>query len=148
MDQDTQHLQVLAIFHYVLAGLAALFSLLPVVHLVMGVMMMSGGFDSAGGAGDREAERLFGGLLAAFAALFIALGLTFAACLVAAGRFLARRTRYTFCLVMAAIECVFMPFGTVLGVFTILVLARDSVKVAFGLPVAAPPSTAQAGLLP
>jgi hypothetical protein len=32
---------------------------------------------------------------------------------------------------MAGIECVFMPFGTVLGVFTIIVLVREDVKAMF-----------------
>ena len=36
-----------------------------------------------------------------------------------------------YCLVMAGIECLFMPFGTVLGVFTIIVLMRESVKEMF-----------------
>ena len=37
---------------------------------------------------------------------------------------------------MAGIECIFMPVGTVLGVFTIIVLVRNSVKALFGMPVA------------
>jgi hypothetical protein len=49
-----------------------------------------------------------------------------------AGIFLGRRKHYTFCLVMGCIECVFFPFGTALGVFTILVLVRESVKQLFG----------------
>jgi hypothetical protein len=32
---------------------------------------------------------------------------------------------------MACIECMFMPFGTVLGVFTIIVFIRQSVKALF-----------------
>jgi hypothetical protein len=32
---------------------------------------------------------------------------------------------------MAGVECLFMPFGTVLGVFTIIVLMRESVKQVF-----------------
>jgi hypothetical protein len=32
---------------------------------------------------------------------------------------------------MAGIECILMPFGTVLGVFTMIVLTRDAVKTAF-----------------
>lgn len=36
-----------------------------------------------------------------------------------------------YCLVMAGIECMFMPFGTVLGVFTIIVLMRESVQKLF-----------------
>jgi len=78
----------------------------------------------------------------AFAAFFIVAGWTFAAMVAFAGRSLQTRQRYTFCLVMAGIECIFMPVGTVLGVFTIIVLVRDSVKELFGMPVAgnsAPP---------
>jgi hypothetical protein len=44
------------------------------------------------------------------------------------GRFLAHRKYYMFCIVMAAVECLFMPFGTVLAVFTLVVLLRESVK--------------------
>jgi hypothetical protein len=33
--------------------------------------------------------------------------------------------------VMACIECLFVPFGTILGVFTIVVLSRESVSVLF-----------------
>ncbi len=39
-----------------------------------------------------------------------------------------------FCLVMACVACLFMPFGTVLGVFTIIVLARPSVQTLFSRP--------------
>ena len=42
-----------------------------------------------------------------------------------------RRKHYTFCFVMACVECLSVPFGTVLGVFTILVLNRASVKELF-----------------
>jgi hypothetical protein len=64
----------------------------------------------------------------AFAAFFIVAGWTLAGLMVLAGRSLAARTRYTFCLVIGAVECLFMPVGTVLGVFTIIVLVRESVK--------------------
>jgi hypothetical protein len=43
---------------------------------------------------------------------------------------------------MAGIACVFMPFGTVLGVFTIIVLMRDSVRRLFGRPVSSGDATA------
>jgi hypothetical protein len=34
-------------------------------------------------------------------------------------------------MVIAAIQCAFTPFGTVLGVFTLIVLVRPSVKALF-----------------
>ena len=42
---------------------------------------------------------------------------------------------------MAGLECIFMPFGTVLGVFTIIVLMRDTVKELFGRAVALLPAS-------
>ncbi len=47
------------------------------------------------------------------------------------GRFLARRQHPTFCIVVSALDCMCMPLGTALGVFTILVLQRPSVKEMF-----------------
>ena len=55
-----------------------------------------------------------------------------AACVALAGRELARHGGYTYCLIVAAIECLFMPFGTALGVLTLIVLMRPSVKAQFG----------------
>ena len=61
----------------------------------------------------------------------ITLGWAFAVFAILTGRYLARKVHYLFCMAMAAIECMFMPFGTVLGVFTIIVLAKPSVKKMF-----------------
>ena len=36
MDQDTEHLRLLAIFHYVVSGLAALFSCFPLLYAIIG----------------------------------------------------------------------------------------------------------------
>ncbi|HTX20445.1 MAG TPA: hypothetical protein VMD27_01090 [Candidatus Aquilonibacter sp.] len=63
--------------------------------------------------------------------LFMALGWAFAGLVFVAGRFLARRKHHTFCLVVAGVACLFMPFGTVLGVFSIIVLIREPVKQLF-----------------
>ena len=69
------------------------------------------------------------------AVLIMALTWAVAIAVVFAGRNIAARTAYTFCLVVAAIECAFMPMGTALGVFTIIVLMRPSVKQLFGVPI-------------
>lgn len=44
---------------------------------------------------------------------------------------LARKGR-TFSLVVAGVNCLHIPAGTVLGVFTIIVLLRDSVRELYG----------------
>jgi len=131
MKQDLEHLKLLSIFHYVAAGMAALFACIPFIHFFMGLALATGAL------GDADAEaRPVGLVIMAVAALIILAGWTFATLVAFAGRSLQQRKRYTFCLVMAGVECLFMPVGTVLGVFTIIVLVRDSVKDLFGRPVA------------
>jgi hypothetical protein len=129
MNQDSEHLRLLSIFHYVVGGLAGLFALFPLFHLAFGlfIILAPEKFN-----GNTDAPPAFlGWLFVGLAATFITFGWTFAALVITAGRFLAKRKRYLFCLVIAGVECVFMPFGTVLGVFTIVVLSRESVKQMF-----------------
>jgi hypothetical protein len=132
MNKDEEHLKLLAIFHYVLAALAALFACIPIVHLAMGLVMLTSPQSFHGGHGTAP-PAFAGWMFVIVGGSLILLGWIYAACVFAAGRCLARRKRFTFCLVMGAVECIFMPFGTVLGVFTIVVLARNSVKTLFGV---------------
>ncbi len=126
MTRDEDHLRLLSVFHYVVSGIAGLFALFPVLHLVMGLVFILAP-EKMQGQGP-PLPGFFGWMFVIMALVFITIGLTFAACVFATGRFLARRRHYLFCLVMAGVECVFMPFGTVLGVFAIVVLTRETVK--------------------
>ncbi len=132
MNQDAEHLNLLSIFHYVLAGITGLFACFPVIHLTIGIMFLTQPefFEPDQGV-PPEMPMAFGLLFTIVPALMIAAGWTLAICIAYAGRCLACRKRYTFCLVVAAISCLFMPFGTILGVFTIIVLVRPSVKTLF-----------------
>ena len=141
MTRDEEHLRLLSIFHYVVGGLAGLFALFPVIHLVLGLFMIFASDKFAGKGAPPPA--FLGWFFVIFAAMFIILGWTFAAFVLTAGRFLARRKHYMFCLVMAGIECLFMPFGTVLGVFTIVVLMQEPVKQLFGVNPPTIPSNMQ-----
>ena len=130
MNQDNEHLKLLAIFHYVAAGMAAVFACIPLIHFSLGLALATGTFP------DTDPEgRTVGAVMAVVAGLLILMGWLFAALVALCGRSLQQRRRYTFCLIVAGVECLFMPVGTVLGVFTIIVLLRDSVKGQFGLPV-------------
>ncbi len=129
MNQDLEHIRLLSVFHYVVGGLAALFACFPIIHLIMGIIFVvtPGTWDSQG----EPFPASLGWFFILFAGAFILAGWTLAVCIIAAGRYLSRQMHYLFCLVIAGIECIFMPFGTVLGVFTIIVLMRPSVKELF-----------------
>ena len=134
MNEDLSHLKILSIFHYAVAGIAGLFACFPIFHLALGISMLTGNFFTPGPQSDMPIPfNLFGLMFTLIPAAVIILGWAFAISLALAGYFLSRRQRYLFCLVVAGIACMFMPFGTVLGVFTILVLMRPSVKDLFNV---------------
>lgn len=129
-SDDEHHLQLLSIFHYIVAALTALFACLPVFHFTTGIGLFITGLTQPQET-DGFPMALFGLMFAVIGGSFILFGWIFAVCIALTGYFLSKRKRYTFCLVMAGIECTFTPFGTVLGIFTILVLVRPSVKELF-----------------
>lgn len=128
---DTEHLRLLAIFHYVVGGLTCLFALFPLLHVFMGLYILNNpdSFSPAEGQAPQEDARLLAGwLFVVMGGTFIAIGQTIGILIVVAGRNLQRWRNHTYCFIIACLECVIVPFGTVLGVFSILVLNRESVK--------------------
>ncbi len=126
-NQDLEHLKLLSIIHYIVGGLTGLFACIPIIHVVAGIAILLGAM------GDGP-PAIFGLFFAGLGGLFVLAGWTLAICMILTGRNLSRQTKPTFCLVVACVECIFMPFGTVLGVFSILVLMRPSVKALFADP--------------
>ncbi|MBS1795866.1 MAG: hypothetical protein JSS81_18575 [Acidobacteria bacterium] len=125
--EDEKHLDQLSLGFKIYAAISALFACFPFIHLFIGIMILTGGMD-----GGRDAPPpAVGWFFIGIASVFILLGWTFAACNFFAGRFLKERRNYIFCFVMSCLNCAFMPLGTVLGVFSIIVLIRDSVKKLF-----------------
>ena len=130
MDKDAEHLRLLVIAHYVYAAMVALFACIPIIHLTIGLVFLLNPPPQS--PGDPFPAQAFGAIFATIGAVLVLAGWTFAACVFVAGRSLAARRRYTFCIVVAAISCLLVPVGTVLGVLTIIVLQRPSVRAMFG----------------
>ena len=131
--QDADHLRMLSIAHYVVGGLIALFSLIFILHIVLGISALTGHLPmNSGGQPSSPAEqRLFGWMFTIIGCLIVFGGVTLGAFVAYAGRCLARRRRYLLCLIVAGLACLFAPVGTVLGVFTLIILLRPQVKAAF-----------------
>ena len=140
MDRDTEQLDLLAIFHYVLAGLAGLFSFFPLIYTAVGVIFISAARHGTAKPGEELPPEFLGWIFAVLGCLLFVIGIVMAICILIAGRSLALRKRYTFSLVIASIECLFVPFGTILGVFTIVALSRESVRALFSKPTAQNPA--------
>lgn len=126
MNQDEQHLNLLGVFHYVLAGLTALTSLIFVLHIVLGILLATGTIE------PHNSEAQFAGfLVGGVGFLVMTLMAAFAALIAYAGYCLRQHKNHTFCVVVAALLCLNAPFGTILGVFTLIVLFRDSARELF-----------------
>ena len=123
-SDDEKHLNQLAKGFKIYAIINFVFSCIPFIHLFLGILMFTGRLDD----GRNAPPPLFGLMFIIMAVIFITLGWTVSALNFYAGRSLKEKRNYTFCFVMSCINCTFMPLGTVLGVFGIIILLRDSVK--------------------
>jgi hypothetical protein len=141
MNDDAQNLRYLTIGHYICAAIAALFACIPLIHLSIGLIFLLK--PPAPQDGEQFPAQLFGLMFALIGGAAVLCGWAFATLIFVAGRSLAVRRRHTFCIVVAALCCGFFPLGTALGVFTILVLMRPTVKAMFQQPAAlgAPPAS-------
>lgn len=129
IEQDRHYLQLLTIFHYVAAGVTALFGCVPIFHLGVGLSLLFGGAfsEAAQGTGDTVLMTLLA-LLFTLLPLALIVGLWGLALATAvSGYFIKTRQRRVFSIVVAAFNCIIFPIGTVLGVFTLVVLVRPSV---------------------
>jgi len=125
---DREHLRLLAIFHFVVAGLAVagigfLFLHYSLMSAVFNNPQMWQGKPNQPPPLPKEFFALFkwfyviGGISLILAAVGNVLS----------GLFIQARKHRVFSIVVAAMDCLQIPFGTVLGVFTIIVLVRESV---------------------
>ena len=127
--EDEDGLRLLSLGHYIIAGFETLAGFLPSFHLAMGIWLLTS--DVARSKNGAPAA-LFGGFFTLIAVTWMLVAWSLATCLVIAGRSLADRKRRTFCLVVAGAEAMLcVPFGTVLGMFTIIVLLRPAVREVF-----------------
>ena len=129
-SRDEKHLRILSILYYVGGGgLGVIGGLFPLWLVVLGVA----GFNDPPSTG----AAIFPsgpGLACAFIVIGSVATLlvwTMAACPLFAGYNLSRKKHYRFCFNFACICCALIPLGTILGIFTIVILARPSVKELF-----------------
>jgi uncharacterized BrkB/YihY/UPF0761 family membrane protein len=123
---DTSHLNLLGIFHFICGGL----SFLGLGFLVLHYLMMQAVFanpDMWKNTPNPPPPQFFEIFMAVYLVIggFLLVGLVLN---VMSGVFLRRRKHRTFSICVAALNCLNIPLGTTLGVFTLIVLLRDSVR--------------------
>lgn len=66
-----------------------------------------------------------------YSILILAAGMVFALCVASVGANIRTRSNYGFCVFMSFLECVILPFGTLLGLMTLALLLRPSIRRGF-----------------
>jgi len=134
LEQKKTHLDVLAVFHYVYGGLTAVFGLIVLAFLAVGM----GAASDWGHNWEPEAGC---SILAVIFVVFVLLGGTAVLNFLAA-RNLQRRRGYIVVLVTAALNCTCVPFGTLLGIFTLAIVANVETRGLFDehAPAQLPPA--------
>jgi hypothetical protein len=132
VDRDQEHLRLLKIGFYLLGGTAAFASLLALLYIGIGAVIASGVIPFRPPPGQNAADpRTVGSMLLIFGAVFLLAGLVGALLTLLAAHSLGQRRRRIFCMIIAGLWCISVPFGTAIGVCALLVLNRPSVRALF-----------------
>ncbi len=127
LHRDQEHLKLLAIFHFIFAGLAVV----GIAFLFVHYYIMHAVFSNPEMWKTQPQVMLPKAFLDAFIWFYLFMGFLFLVGLVLnvlSGVFLLRKSNRLFSFIIGGLNCLQIPFGTALGVFTILVLSRDSVR--------------------
>lgn len=123
---DASQLKLLMVFHYVLAGLSVVGLGFLYLHFKFMDLMMNNPEMWEESNQTPPPEQFF----ALFQYMYFGMAvmiIVFAIGNVLSARFIQTRRHRVFSLIIAGLDCLMFPFGTALGVFTFIVLLRDSV---------------------
>ncbi len=141
--EDVAQLDALSIGHFVYAALFGL------VSLVVGAVLLAAMLATVGAASSRNggpAAAAVVGVVDVVLGILVVLFLAKTALLAYSGLCIRKRRHRMLSVVMACLACFNIPLGTALGVFTLVVLSRPSVKAMydyaerFGAPAQVPRS--------
>ena len=124
---DAEHLNLLSIFHFIGAGLAVL----GIGFLILHFIFFHAFLDNPKFWQDKNQTPPPAEFFALFKVFYVIFGAWFTISGILnliSGICLRARKYRTFSIVVASVDCLHIPFGTVLGVFSLVVLVRDSVR--------------------
>lgn len=127
MDQDKKHLKRLSQIQ-ILYGILNLFVSYYYYQVIFSLV------DGYRKELEKTNPEVQVALFIGFGFILFLIGIAILFCIILAGQSLAQHENYTLCLSVAIAECLIIPIGTLIGVYTIIILRRDSVKKLFAEP--------------
>ncbi|MCC6440288.1 MAG: hypothetical protein IT476_06650 [Rhodanobacteraceae bacterium] len=126
---DTEHLRLLAFGYVFSAIMSALMSLLGLLYAGIGFVMSHFFAEAALNATnpDKIPPEALGTIVSVFGGVFFVVLMALALLKFYAASCIRRRKSRLFCQIIAGISCLAIPYGTLLGVLTFIVLGRANV---------------------
>lgn len=131
MNDDVRYLNLIAVFHIIVGFVAGIFSCLPLINLSMGLSMLSDIPKMIVQDVAFSPLAVVPIMFTLLPILIVVIGWMFAIAVSLNGYYIKNRLWHTYCLVVGGVETIFMPFGTILGVFTIILLTKPNIKKLF-----------------
>jgi hypothetical protein len=138
---DEEHLRLLSLGYTISAAVNGFYALFGLFYVFIGVGI-GAAFRHAPEFTSKTGDQppaFIGWIFAGFGLAFLIFMSALALLKLRAASSIKRRRSRTFCMVIAGITCVEIPYGTVLGILTFMVLGRDSVMRLFDSSAASQP---------
>lgn len=120
-----KHLRTLEILHYVYGAFVCVTGLALVFVIGAGMLMQS---DWMAGNSQEELPNWLGGFISTLGTVILVVVELVGLLNIYSGWSIGRRRNRTFSMVVSAVDCLSIPFGLLLGVFTLIGLSEESVK--------------------
>jgi len=123
---DNEHLKLLSLFHLISGIFALVYSVFMALYFGFIIFIFNVGnkFDGAESDLPIEFKSIFMFIFIVILLIAIVIGIAKIMC----SRYIKQKKNRVFCIVISCIECFSFPIGTLLGVLSIMVLNRNSVK--------------------
>ncbi len=130
---DDEHLRLVSLGYMISAGFAAIFACFGLLYLLIGVVMsiVLAHVPASAGEANGPPPAFIGWIFGGVGLVFFVLAGGMAFLRYWAARSVKRRRSRTFCMVIAGISCLEFPYGTAIGILSLIVLGRDSVMKQF-----------------
>lgn len=127
---DEEHLRLLAFFHYISGGITVAFSLFFGVWIVFMAAMFAFMPVPPVNPGHPTPPPLHGppAMMFWIFGTLLVLGLGYGVLEIVSGRWISRKTKRVGSLIVAIPRLLFLPYGLILSILTLMVLERPSVK--------------------
>ncbi len=127
---DEEHLKLLVLFHRIYGIFVIVFSFLGIgyfllFNFILSISKKHSQFTLADNFQGPPAE--FMHIFMIIIGVLILIGLSIGICNLISAQYIKRRKHRIFSIVIAGIDCVSFPLGTILGVLTMVVLLRNTV---------------------